>query len=86
MTSSADSDTAWHNSAVTVTLSPADTGGSGVADTQYRLHGSSTWLEATGNAFVVPAPLGRLQTTAPMSTTTRPWTALATPARPAPAP
>ena len=56
VTSSADSDTAWHNSAVTVTLSPADTGGSGVADTQYRLHGSSTWLEATGNAFVVPAP------------------------------
>ena len=56
VTSSADSDSAWHNSAVTVTLSPADTGGSGVADTQYRLHGSSTWLEATGNAFVVPAP------------------------------
>ena len=27
-----------------------------MADTQYRLQGSSTWLDATGNVFVVPAP------------------------------
>ncbi len=47
---------AWHNTAVTVTLTPADTGGSGVAGTQYRLQGSTTWLTATGNTFVVPAP------------------------------
>ena len=41
---------------MTVHLSPADTGGSGLAGTQYRLQGASTWLAATGNAFVVPAP------------------------------
>ncbi len=41
---------------MTVTLTPADSGGSGVAATQYRLQGSSTWLAAAGNAFVVPAP------------------------------
>ena len=41
---------------VTVHLSPADAGGSGLAGTQYRLQGSSTWLAAAGNAFVVPAP------------------------------
>ena len=55
VTSSADSDTSWHNSQVTVTLTPGD-GGSGVAGTQYRLHGTQTWLTATGNSFVVPAP------------------------------
>ena len=55
-TVSDDTDAAWHNSAVTVTLTPADSGGSGVAATQYRLQGSSTWLAAAGNAFVVPAP------------------------------
>ena len=27
-----------------------------MAATQYRLQGSSTWLAAAGNAFVVPAP------------------------------
>ncbi len=55
-TVSNDANAAWHNSAVTVTLTPADSGGSGVAATQYRLQGSSTWLAAAGNAFVVPAP------------------------------
>jgi LmbE family N-acetylglucosaminyl deacetylase len=55
-TVSDDADSAWHNGAVTVRLSPADTGGSAVAGTQYRLQGSSTWLAAAGNAFTVPAP------------------------------
>ena len=41
---------------MTVTLSPADTGGSGVAKTQYRVVGSSTWLDATADQFVVSAP------------------------------
>jgi hypothetical protein len=54
--SSADADTAWHRSDVTVTLSPADSGGSGVAKTQYKLHGSSTWLDAAGNQFTVAGP------------------------------
>ncbi len=53
-----DSDAVWHNSDVVVQLTPADTGGSGVASTQYRLQGSSTWLAATNNAFTVPAPAG----------------------------
>ena len=55
-TVTSDADSAWHNGAVTVRLTPADTGGSGVAGTQYRLQDSGTWLTATGNAFVVPAP------------------------------
>jgi hypothetical protein len=55
-TVSDDGDSAWHNSAVTVRLSPADTGGSGVAGTEYRLQGSGSWLATTGDAFTVPAP------------------------------
>ncbi|MGZ4198717.1 MAG: WD40/YVTN/BNR-like repeat-containing protein, partial [Thermoleophilia bacterium] len=51
-----DANGAWHNSAVTVHLSPTDTGGSGLASTQYRLQTDSTWSAAAGNAFVVPAP------------------------------
>ena len=46
----------WHNTPVTITLTPGDTGGSGVAATQYRLKGSSTWLNTANNQFVVPAP------------------------------
>ena len=34
-----NSDSAWHNAPVVVTLTPADTGGSGVAKTQYRAAG-----------------------------------------------
>ncbi len=49
-------DSAWHNAPVVVTLTATDTGGSGVAKTQYRLQGSSTWLDASGNQFTVPAP------------------------------
>jgi hypothetical protein len=55
-TVSDNADTAWHNQPVTITLTPTDTGGSGVAGTQYRLQGSSTWLNTTNNQFVVPAP------------------------------
>ena len=51
-----DADLAWHNSAVTVHLSPADAGGSGVAATQYRAQGSATWLPAASDAFTVAAP------------------------------
>jgi large repetitive protein len=55
-TVTSDADSAWHNTGVTVHLSPADTGGSGIAATQYRSQGSQTWLDATGNAFEVAAP------------------------------
>ncbi len=51
-----NANSAWHNQPVVVTLTPTDTGGSGVAKTQYRLQGSSTWLDATSNQFTVPAP------------------------------
>ena len=57
-TVSADADGAWHAGAVTVHLSPVDTGGSGVAATQYRVLGAAGWLPATGDAFVVAAPAG----------------------------
>ncbi|HTX70183.1 MAG TPA: YCF48-related protein, partial [Thermoleophilia bacterium] len=50
-----DADSAWHRVAVTVRLTPSDGGGSGVAGTQYRAQGGA-WLDATGNAFTVPAP------------------------------
>ena len=56
-TVSDDAGTAWHKSDVTVHLDRLlDTGGSGLAGTQYRLQGASTWTTAAGNAFVVPAP------------------------------
>jgi hypothetical protein len=55
VTSSADSDTSWHDQDVTVTLSPADTGGSDLAKTQYKLHSSGTWLDTTGDSFTAPA-------------------------------
>ena len=51
-----NADSAWHDSPVSITLTPADTGGSDVAGTQYRLQGSSTWLDTTADVFVVPAP------------------------------
>ncbi len=50
-----NSDSSWHNTAVTVQLTAVDTG-SGVASTQYRLQGGSTWLPTTANSFTVPAP------------------------------
>ena len=56
VTSDHDSDASWHKTAVTVTLPPVDTGGPGIGKTQYRLSGSSTWLDAASNKFVVAAP------------------------------
>ena len=53
-----NADVAWHNAAVTVTLSPSDAGGSGVAVTEYRLQGETAWRATTGDAFTVPAPAG----------------------------
>ncbi len=53
-----DADALWHNSAVTVQLNPADLGGSGLAGTQYRQRGSTTWVATAGDAFTVPAPAG----------------------------
>ena len=55
---SSDAPSAWSNAPVTVHLTAADTGGSALQATQYRLQGSSVWLAATGNQFVVPATDG----------------------------
>ena len=46
----------WKRTAVTVTLTPVDTGGPGIGKTQYRLEPSSTWVDAAANKFVVAAP------------------------------
>ena len=51
-----DTDALWHNGEVTVHLSPADLGGSGLAATQYRPQGASAWSAAAGDAFTVAAP------------------------------
>ncbi len=51
-----DADGQWHRTDVTVHLSPADAGGSGVAGTEYRLQGGGRWLATTGHSFVVAAP------------------------------
>ena len=40
---------------MTVTLSPVD-GSSGVAKTQYRVAGTTSWTDATYNLFTVAAP------------------------------
>jgi hypothetical protein len=55
-TVTSDADAAWHSDAVTVHLSPADAGGSGLAGTEYRATGSSGWTAASGNVFIVAAP------------------------------
>jgi len=56
VTSSADSDGAWYDQPVTVTLHASDAGGSQLTEVQERLHGSGTWLDAAGDQFTVPAP------------------------------
>ncbi len=49
-------DSAWHAQAVTLSFTGADnTGGSGVAYTQYSLNGGKTWTR--GNMVTVSAPL-----------------------------
>ena len=55
VTSSADADATWHRHDVTVTLSASDSGGSGIAKTQYKLHTDSTWTDTSAGTFVVPA-------------------------------
>ena len=57
-TVTSDAPSTWGTKAVTVHLTAADTGGSGLQGTQYRLQGSSVWLTATGDQFVVPATDG----------------------------
>jgi photosystem II stability/assembly factor-like uncharacterized protein len=47
-------DGGWHRSAVTITLSASDTGGSGVLSTQYDTDGGTTWQ--SGTSIAVPAP------------------------------
>jgi photosystem II stability/assembly factor-like uncharacterized protein len=53
-----DADGAWHADDVTVHLNAGDTGGSGLAGTQYRPGGAPDWLPTSGDAFVVAAAVG----------------------------
>ena len=50
-----DADGSWHTGDVTVHLTAADAGGSGVAKTEYRPAGAPGWMTATGDAFLVAA-------------------------------
>ena len=43
-----DAPSGWHDHAVTVTLTATDTGGSGVASTEYKLDGDLDWTTYTG--------------------------------------
>ena len=52
----ANAPTGWNKTAVTVTLTASEPGGPGIDKTQYRLVGSSTWIDTTSNQFVVAAP------------------------------
>ena len=54
ITSSADADASWHCADVVVTLSPADTGGSGLDVVQYRAGAGGSWTDVAGG-FTVPA-------------------------------
>ena len=80
-----DAPATWSKVPVTVTLTPADVGGSGVQKTQYRLQGSPTWVEASGNQFVVGAP-AIIPSTVRMSMSSRRLTTPATRAPRAPVP
>jgi hypothetical protein len=51
----------WYNKNVTVTLKGADSL-SGVAKTQYRLQGASSWTDAVNNQFTVPASANAVET------------------------
>jgi len=48
-----DADWRWHRKPVTITLKAHDTGGSGVAQTQYSADGDTSWR--SGASIVVPA-------------------------------
>ncbi len=83
-TAGSDADSAWHNSAVTVTLSPTDTGGSGVAFTQYRLQGASTWLPTPATSSSCrPRPITPATGHGPTSSRRSTWPATPVPSAPA---
>jgi photosystem II stability/assembly factor-like uncharacterized protein len=48
-------DGAWHRTAQTVTLTPNDIGGAGLAGTEYSLDMGTTWRDGTVIAFDAPA-------------------------------
>lgn len=50
-----DGDGAWHRTAQTLTLTPNDVGGAGLAGTEYSLDMGSTWQDGTTIAFDAPA-------------------------------
>ena len=50
-----DGDWSWHRTPVTITLTPNDTGGSGLASTQYRRTGAGTWTSGTSISVAAPA-------------------------------
>jgi photosystem II stability/assembly factor-like uncharacterized protein len=50
-----DGDRRWHHSAVTVHLNPADPGGVGVGETEWRV-GSEPWQPLVGGAITIDAP------------------------------
>ena len=84
-TVTSDADAAWHNSAVTVHLSPADTGGSGLAGGAVPPPGRRR-LDRRRRRRLHRGGAGRRHaTTAPTPTSSAPSTAPATPVPPAPA-
>jgi photosystem II stability/assembly factor-like uncharacterized protein len=50
-----DADWSWHHAPVTITLSANDTGGSGLAATQYSTDDGTTWTTGTSIAVAAPA-------------------------------
>ncbi len=54
VSSSADNDTSWYNSAVPVNVTATDTG-SGVATIQYKLASAASWTDSPSGSFTVPA-------------------------------
>ena len=50
-----DADWSWHRAPVTITLTANDTGGSGLAGTQYRSSATSTWTSGTSITVAAPA-------------------------------
>ena len=55
ISSSADTDTAWHGADVDVTLTSGDAGGSGLVAVQVRRAGEAAWTDVTGGGFTAPA-------------------------------
>ena len=55
ISSSADTDNAWHNADVDVTLTSGDAGGSGLVAVQERRAGESAWSDVTGGGFTAAA-------------------------------